>query len=254
MHQWRLTGIYGEPNRANRTKTWDLLRHLARDSNLPWCVVGDLNNVMYVNDKVGGLPYPRWLIDGFNEALQDAGLIDGNITGHQFTWEWGAGTENWMEVRLDRALTSSLWMQCFPVAKLYNLEGAASNHSPIFFVPQQECKWNIPYKFYFENAWLLDPMCAQLVKDNWEGDSGLSIQQKVQLCGDKLALWGKEVTSNFSGRIRTLKEDLRRYRGKRDTEGLKRYNEASKKMALILNQWEVFWRQRAKQLWLQAGD
>lgn len=85
MQQWRLTGIYGEPNRANRSKTWDLLCHLAWDSNLQWCVVGDLNNVMSVKDKVGGLPYPRWLIDGFHEALQDAGLIDMDITRHQFT-------------------------------------------------------------------------------------------------------------------------------------------------------------------------
>ncbi|KAK1365326.1 hypothetical protein POM88_040887 [Heracleum sosnowskyi] len=38
MQPWRLTGLYGEPDRAQRKKTWDLLRHLARDSNLPWCV------------------------------------------------------------------------------------------------------------------------------------------------------------------------------------------------------------------------
>ena len=145
-----------------------------------------------------------------------------------------------MKIRLDRALTSILWLQYFPVAKLYNLKGAASDHSPIFLVPQQVYKRNTPYKFRFENAWLLDPMCAQLVKDNWEGDNVLSIQQKVQLCGDKLALWGKEVTSNFSGRIRTCKEDTKRYRGKRDVESLEKYNEARKNMVLILNQREVF--------------
>lgn len=36
--KWRLTGIYGETDRTHRRKTWDLLRNLARDSNLPWCV------------------------------------------------------------------------------------------------------------------------------------------------------------------------------------------------------------------------
>lgn len=35
MNLWRLTGFYGEPNRFQRRKTWDLLRNLARDSNLP---------------------------------------------------------------------------------------------------------------------------------------------------------------------------------------------------------------------------
>lgn len=74
LQPWRLTGLYGEPDRAQRRKTWDLLRHLARDSNLPWCVIGDLNNVVSQNDKHGGAVYPQWLIDGFNEALLDTGL------------------------------------------------------------------------------------------------------------------------------------------------------------------------------------
>lgn len=44
--------------------------------------MGDLNNVTSATDKIGGLPYPQWLIDGFNDALQDAGLSDMNIVGH----------------------------------------------------------------------------------------------------------------------------------------------------------------------------
>lgn len=39
MSLWRLTGIYGEPNRSLRRSTWDLLRNLSRDANLPWCVI-----------------------------------------------------------------------------------------------------------------------------------------------------------------------------------------------------------------------
>lgn len=29
------------------------------------------------------------------------------LVGHQFTWEKGRDTEDWMEVRLDRALTNT---------------------------------------------------------------------------------------------------------------------------------------------------
>lgn len=197
MRRWRLTGVYGEPNRSQRRKTWDLLRHLARDSNLPWCVVGDLNNVIAQSDKNGGHPYPRWLIDGFNEAIQEARLIDMNIVGRQFTWEKGAGTDDYMEVRLDRALSSNSWLQEFPVAKLYNLEGSEvteSDHCPILLVPQKVDKINRSCRFRFENAWLLDPMCKQIVKDGWEGEEGLSIQQKIKACSEKLWVWGREVT------------------------------------------------------------
>lgn len=50
---WRLTGIYGEPMRSQRYKTWDLLRNMSRDANLPWCLVGDFNNVISQADKRG---------------------------------------------------------------------------------------------------------------------------------------------------------------------------------------------------------
>lgn len=123
-HQpWRLTGFYGEPDRAQRRKTWDLLRNLARDSNLPWCIIGDLNNVVSQSDKHGGASYPQWLLDGFNATLTDIGLYDMTLIGHQYTWERGRGTDDWTEVRLDRAITNASWLDLFPLAKLYNLEG-----------------------------------------------------------------------------------------------------------------------------------
>ncbi|KAK1372151.1 Endonuclease/exonuclease/phosphatase family protein [Heracleum sosnowskyi] len=131
MAPWRLTGLYGEPDRAQRRKTWDLLRHLARDSNLPWCVIGDLNNVCSQLDKKGGALYPTWLIEGFNDTLNELGLMDMELVGHQFTWEKGRGTPEWQEVRLDRALSTDAWLQLFPIAKVYNLEGSESDHSPL---------------------------------------------------------------------------------------------------------------------------
>lgn len=42
-----------------------------------------------VGDKVGGSQYPTALIEGFNEALLNAGLTDMALVGHQFTWERG---------------------------------------------------------------------------------------------------------------------------------------------------------------------
>ncbi|XP_074342489.1 uncharacterized protein LOC141680061 [Apium graveolens] len=231
---WRLTGLYGEPNRALRRRTWDLLRNLSRDSNLPWCVIGDVNNVVDVCDKLGGSQYPSWLIEGFNDALQDAGLTDMDIVGHQFTWERGRDTNEWMEVRLDRALVNLEWMNLFPMAKLYNLEAQ--------------------FRFKFENAWMMEPMCEILVQDGWYSDSGESIFQKLKCCSKKLAIWGQEVTGNFSGRIKSCKVAMQQYRGGRDVDLKEKYREARNELTKILSQREVFWRQRSKQLWLQAGD
>ncbi|KAK1398276.1 hypothetical protein POM88_008139 [Heracleum sosnowskyi] len=118
------------------------------------------------NDKVevlvGGSQYPNALIEGFNETLLDAGLTDMALVGHQFTWEKGRDTEDWMEVRLDRALTNMAWLNMFPLAKLYNLEGTPSDHSPILLIPQIIAHGNAQYRFKFENAWMMEPMCEFL--------------------------------------------------------------------------------------------
>ncbi|KAK1360251.1 hypothetical protein POM88_044725 [Heracleum sosnowskyi] len=141
-NSWRLTGVYGEPERSQRHKTWELLRNLSRDANLLWCLVGDLNNVRSQSDKRGGHLYPNHLIEGFNECLQDTELHDLDIVGHQFTWERGRNTDHWIEIRLDRVLANSQWLRMFTMAKVYNLEVSPSNHSLLLLVPEEQTKGN----------------------------------------------------------------------------------------------------------------
>uniref|UniRef100_A0A803QIA9 Endonuclease/exonuclease/phosphatase domain-containing protein n=1 Tax=Cannabis sativa TaxID=3483 RepID=A0A803QIA9_CANSA len=104
---WRLKGLYEEPTRLLQPQTWQLLRTLVGDSPLPWCVIGDINNVLCQEDKKGGQPHPRWLIDDFQRCLTDCGLEDMDLLGYPFTWERICGTSRWVEIYLDRALTSS---------------------------------------------------------------------------------------------------------------------------------------------------
>lgn len=57
-----------------------------------------MNNITMQSDKKGGAPYPQWLIEGFNETLEEAGLKDLELYGHAFTWERGRDTESWIEI------------------------------------------------------------------------------------------------------------------------------------------------------------
>lgn len=50
---WRLTGFYGYLDSGRRRDTWDLLRTLARDNSLPWCIMGDYNDLLSNDDKRG---------------------------------------------------------------------------------------------------------------------------------------------------------------------------------------------------------
>jgi hypothetical protein len=82
---WRFTGFYGYPEHDRRRDSWNLLRMLAQDVYLPWCVMGDFNDMLSSEDKRGGVAQPQWLIRGFREAVQDSGLIDLPMDGYPFT-------------------------------------------------------------------------------------------------------------------------------------------------------------------------
>ncbi|XP_074373986.1 uncharacterized protein LOC141714363 [Apium graveolens] len=132
---FRLTGVYGEPDRSKRQETWSLLRNLASYNSAPWCLIGDMNNVLSQADKKGGRPYPAGLVQGFQDVVHDCELIDMHMEGYQFTWEKGLGINRHTEIRLDRALVTQTFLDLFKEAKLTNLEISTSDHSPLWLEP-----------------------------------------------------------------------------------------------------------------------
>lgn len=42
---WRLTGMYGEFRWENKHMTWKRMRQLHQGHNLPWLLMGDLNEI-----------------------------------------------------------------------------------------------------------------------------------------------------------------------------------------------------------------
>ncbi|KAM6584214.1 hypothetical protein CsatB_011216 [Cannabis sativa] len=251
---WRLTGFYGEPNRNRRSESWALLESLKDRSSLPWCVIGDINNIVRQEDKRGGRPYPQWLLTGFQQTLLNCGLEDLELQGHQFTWEKGRATSAWIEVRLDRALISNSWNQIFHSAVLSNLGFATSDHSPLFLEPIAANNFTPNHRFRFENSWLKEPLCLEIVRDVWSQEQNESISHKLKLCAERLSIWGKELTGSINQRIRRHKADLKRLQGLRDSISVQRYAEIKKKLYEALDQRESYWKQRAKQFWLREGD
>ena len=53
--RWRFTGFYNAPEVSERYESWDLLRRLKDDSMLSWLCVGDFNEIMDSEEKLGGV-------------------------------------------------------------------------------------------------------------------------------------------------------------------------------------------------------
>lgn len=76
-------------------------------------------------------------------------------------------------------------------------EGSPSDHSPLLLVPEQPLRGSKQKHFKFENAWLTESTCFQIIKDRWEEDPDGNVMQKVERCAESLEIWGREVTGNF---------------------------------------------------------
>lgn len=157
-------------------------------------------------------------------------------------------------MRLDRALISVDFMNRFKDATLTNLEVSTSDHCPLLleFYKTQQIIQN--KSFRFENAWLREPMCKQLVEDVWVRNQHRTFYDKLAECASVLSEWGKEITGSFKTRIRNYKKKIKSLKGRRGDFSIQCVKESQKNLAETYAQQEAFWRQRSKQHWLKAGD
>ncbi|XP_019150699.1 PREDICTED: uncharacterized protein LOC109147555 [Ipomoea nil] len=248
---WRMTCIYGIPERNRREETWDLLRTLKDRSLLPWVVIGDFNNLLYQAEKKGGNPYPNSLLRGFGDAVDDCGLMQIPMRGHQYTWQKGKGTPNWIEERLDKALITNDWGLMNENAWLENIRTRASDHSILFLSINAIC---MPRRFRFEMAWLFDEGCKEVVETAWHEGKTEGLLHCQQLCGEKLMRWGGDQFHKFGKRINQLQQRQDAIRNRRDWVALAEYQQIENSLKRIEAQEDVFWRQRAKQHWLRGAD
>lgn len=106
MGRWRYTGFYGCPERGRRRESWDLLCGLARNSMIPWCVIGDFKDLIYADEKRVGREHPRSSLEGFMRTVNECGLEDLGFIGENYTWERSRGKDNGIQERLDRGLAN----------------------------------------------------------------------------------------------------------------------------------------------------
>lgn len=72
--RWRYTGFYGCPDRSRRKESWSMLKELAARSSIPWCVIGEFNDMMFMHEKKGGRL--SFLLEGFKDTVYECGLMD----------------------------------------------------------------------------------------------------------------------------------------------------------------------------------
>jgi hypothetical protein len=169
-------------------------------SDLPWCIIGDFNDLLSQVDKRGTLPHPNWLCNGFRSAVSDCDLTDIYLEGYPYTWVKSEGTLNVIEERLDRAMANSEWITLNPNAKLLNIIASHSDHSPILLHTTPESQNWSNYTFRFENSWLKEEDVEEVVEEGWGRRREVDILTRVERCANKLKKWGRRKRMKFNRR------------------------------------------------------
>lgn len=178
--------------------------------NTPWCIIGDFNDILAANEKIGVHDRPSWMINGFRDAVFDCDLVDIPLRGHPFMWFKSLGTERAVEVRLDRAMANGGWLSIFSEATLSNVVASVFDHSPIVLHTEEVIapRRRVP-KFRFENAWLYEEDIERVVTGGWRRIQEDSVQSKLGGCVEELASWSRQLRSKFKDKIDACKRRIK---------------------------------------------
>ncbi|RAL37786.1 hypothetical protein DM860_000480 [Cuscuta australis] len=160
-----ITFVYGHNEAARRVDLWKDLGTIASTCDKPWCIIGDFNSVLELDDRIGGNPVTIEETSDFKNCVQTCGLEEIPSEGSKYTWSNRQGCGRRIYSKIDRALANIDWFNCFNTKILVKEEGL-SDHSPLLMREIHTGKGNIPFKFC--NMWLLDPLFPTLVEAVWQ--------------------------------------------------------------------------------------
>ncbi|XP_059429046.1 uncharacterized protein LOC132162844 [Corylus avellana] len=193
---WTLTCFYGHPESAKRHESWALLNHLKSFLPKAWLCIGDFNEIVEQEEKVGGDVRRESQMEQFRMVLEDCGLSDMGYKGSKFTWTNCHKDGTFMKERLDRAVANRAWCEMYINREVQVLAARSSDHKPLLLkiFDAEIAQPNYHKSFKFEAKWLADGECMEVIKKAWEMgvDGGIGMQTarlKLAQCQTQLMRW-----------------------------------------------------------------
>ncbi|XP_057444496.1 uncharacterized protein LOC130736723 [Lotus japonicus] len=231
-----VTGIYGHPEAPQKWRTWELIKKLTPDPEVPWLCLGDFNEVLKSSEKTGGNPINFVGAQAFQEAMDFCGLRDMGFSGFQFTWSNMRPTPNTIQERLDRALVNECWTEHWPHTHVSHLDRFNSDHNPIYVIfskAKRQKKKKIRL-YRFEEMWLQEEDCRHVIHHSWPR-GGRNITSKLGNVGANLTEWAEATFGNIQKRIKSQLGIIKRIQAAEQTEeNLKKGKEAEKELENLL--------------------
>ncbi|KAI5423833.1 hypothetical protein KIW84_030161 [Lathyrus oleraceus] len=160
------TMIYAFNQVEHRKTLWSKLESLGSNMDRPWVVIGDFNNVLKEEDRIGGQPVSYAEYRDLDEMMHNVSLFENVSKGSYFTWS-NKHTQGIIHSRIDRMVSNIQWLQKYPDAVVENLAPNISDHTPVkVSVSQQQIRKGSMFKFL--NCSVKEPTYMQIVKNSWQ--------------------------------------------------------------------------------------
>ncbi|XP_050280869.1 uncharacterized protein LOC126721842 [Quercus robur] len=165
-------------------------------------MLGDFNEVLSSEEKLGGNQINLNRALEFIECLDNCNFLDLGFAGPKFTWTNKKTVTSLILERLDRCFANPSWRMLYPEAIVTHLLRTFSDHCPVL-IELLDTRTNATNKpFRFHTMWLLHPQFPKVVEEAWFGDRSLS--SAIFDFTSKVKKWNTEVFGNLFARKRRV--------------------------------------------------
>ncbi|KAK9951419.1 hypothetical protein M0R45_006861 [Rubus argutus] len=117
----------------------------------------------------------------------------------KFTWcnNWPAG--GLIQIRLDRAIVNTRWLEKWPETSVFHSPRVGSDHCPILIYSDPPFNRG-PKQFKFEASWADDEECYEVINSAWSNQSlelfGDQWAMNLTNCSRHLSIWSKKFSNS----------------------------------------------------------
>ncbi|XP_058767570.1 uncharacterized protein LOC131641282 [Vicia villosa] len=176
-----LTAIYADNKLDRRRSLWKDIEKINSTQQGPWCLMGDYNNVLHTDDRIGGKEIHEGEFCDLANMMIKCGLADLDKIGDKYTWS-NKHVSGTIYSCIDRALANKEWFNQRLHWDLHVLEPNISNHAMLCLRNRdQDSKHKRLFKFL--NKVTDVPEYREHVERNWNkkgrNDSQVKLWDKL---------------------------------------------------------------------------
>ena len=199
-----ISGIYAPVQSRQKDVFWNHLRNLNGIIDMPWCLIGDFNELETPEDKVGGYPVgPTRLtrLPNFLNFCQAASLP---VLGRSFTWKKRIHGHLVFE-KLDRAIGRRDWCCQYPDCRVLAGPLTCSDHCYVLLDTHPAQLVQRKSLFRYQPNWSHYHDAQSIVRKKWigyiTGTPMFRFTSNLRRIKSALKIWSRSKFSNFRTQV-----------------------------------------------------